>query len=291
MPVVGDFKSDAEDLRPGDSVVVKTDRGTEIGYVLKAMTEMKEDSEDKTVGEFLRKVSNEDRRKALALKTENCPREFLYCQDKIQELNLAMKLVHVEHLFGGEKIVFYFLADGRVDFRQLVKDLAHEYHTRIEMRQIGVRDESRLKGDIEHCGQELCCRRYMKNFEPVTMKMAKSQKATLDPAKISGHCGRLMCCLRYENEVYNEFMRKLPRRGTRVVSKRGVGKVINIDILAQKVTIETDARVRLTLDVEEITGRDTEKPEPPRQDSQRQNNRGGGNNRKKNNKRNGETGK
>ncbi len=261
MPIVGEFTSEMDGLKPGESVVLKTDRGTEMGVVLTQPRDVDDNKPERAAGEVLRKASNEDQRKFLELKLETVPREFLLCIDRMNHFNLPMKLVHVEHLLGGEKIIFYFLADGRVDFRELVKDLAREYHTRIEMKQIGVRDEARLKGDREHCGQELCCRRYIKSFEPVTMKMAKSQKATLDPAKISGHCGRLMCCLRYEDHIYNELRQKLPRKGSRVLTKQGTGEVINYDILAQRVTIETDARVRLNVGIDEVIGREEKKRE------------------------------
>lgn len=208
-------------------------------------------------GKVLRKATSEDVVKMAEIRCKGCQTESAYCKKKIRELNLPMKLVHVEHLFGGEKIIFYFLADGRVDFRELVKDLAREYRTRIEMKQIGVRDEARLLGDKERCGMELCCRSFLKSFEPITMKMAKNQKATLDPSKISGHCGRLMCCLRYEDAIYAEFKRKLPKKGSRVITTKGIGEVVNYDILTQTVTIETDDRRRLTVMAADVTGRDT----------------------------------
>ncbi len=261
MPIVGEFKCETGELRMGQKVMLSTERGTEIGTVLKRPVAVGDEVPQLPFGRFLRVCTTEDLEKAGGQNTESVSREFLRCRELIKQHELDMTLVHVEHLFGGEKIIFYFIADGRVDFRQLVKDLAHEHHTRIEMKQIGVRDEAKLKGDIEHCGQELCCRRYMSSFEPVTMKMAKNQKATLDPAKISGHCGRLMCCLRYENHVYDELMLNLPKRGSRIITKQGTGKVINSDILAQKVTIETDARLRVTVEVDEIEGRDESTPE------------------------------
>jgi cell fate regulator YaaT (PSP1 superfamily) len=226
-------------------------------------------------GKVLRKALGEDIAKMHEIKCTSCHTEAVYCRNKIRELNLPMKLVHVEHLFGGEKIIFYFLADGRVDFRELVKDLAREYRTRIEMKQIGVRDEARLLGDKERCGMELCCRAFLKSFEPITMKMAKNQKATLDPSKISGHCGRLMCCLRYEDAIYAEFKRKLPKKGSRVITTKGIGEVVNYDILSQTVTIETDDRRRLTVPADDVTGRDTsprrqeqmQRPQDNRKDS------------------------
>ena len=172
------------------------------------------------------------------------PKEFEFCKKKIQERNLPMKLASVEHLLGGSKIIFYFLAEGRVDFRELVKDLAQEYHTRIEMRQIGVRDEARLLADYEHCGRELCCKTFIKNLEPVTMKMAKNQKATLDPTKISGRCGRLMCCLRFEDSVYEDMKSGLPGMGVLVATPEGEGEVVAQDAEKKLVTVALAADKR-----------------------------------------------
>ncbi|RKY25697.1 MAG: signal peptidase [Planctomycetota bacterium] len=303
--LVGQFLCDRDDIKRHEKVVLRTDRGTEIGIVLSepvpyvspagyappeqpaqsappadfADTEPADASGEgqdesgqadagPTSGKVLRKATPEDLRTMRDIRLTTSPAEAKYCRNKIRELGLPMKLVHVEHMLGGEKIIFYFLADGRVDFRELVKDLAREYRTRIEMKQIGVRDEARLLGDREHCGMELCCRAFLKNFEPITMKMAKNQKATLDPSKISGHCGRLMCCLRYENETYAEYKRKLPKKGSRVITTKGTGEVINYDILSQTVTIETDERRRLVVPVGDVTGRDTS--DRKQQKSQRQ---------------------
>ena len=180
------------------------------------------------------------------------PVEFKFCQKKIKEHKLLMKLASVEHLFGTKKIIFYFLASGRVDFRDLVKDLAKEYQARIEMKQIGVRDEARLLADYQHCGQELCCRTFLKNLEPITMKMAKNQKATLDPSKISGRCGRLLCCLRYEDKVYEDLKHVLPKKGSIVKTAKGVGEVINYDVLQQQVTIEMENKNKIHVSVKDI---------------------------------------
>src|SRR5262249_22713470 len=146
---------------------------------------------------------------------ECCRAEFATCERLIGERKLPMALVDVEHLFGGERIVFYFLADKRVDFRELVKDLAREFQTRIEMRQIGVRDEAKLLADYGDCGKPVCCNTHMTTMPPVSMRMAKLQKSTLDPSKISGRCGRLKCCLRFEQDVYEEFQKQLPAPGSR----------------------------------------------------------------------------
>jgi cell fate regulator YaaT (PSP1 superfamily) len=164
--------------------------------------------------------------------------EIECCRRIIKEMDLPMKVVDAEHVFGGERIIFYFMSDGRVDFRDLVKRIAQEYQTRIEMRQIGSRDEAKLLGDVESCGQQCCCRRFLKLLKPVNMRMAKMQKATLDPAKISGYCGRLKCCLRYEDQTYIELKKRLPKKGTKVRTSQGEGKVVDTQILTQLVMVE-----------------------------------------------------
>ena len=193
-----------------------------------------------------------------------------FCQNLAEQHNLEMRVVSCEPLFGGERIIFYFVAEERVDFRNLVKDLAHEFQTRIEMRQVGARDEARLVADFETCGRECCCRSFLKNLKPVSMKMAKMQKATLDPSKVSGRCGRLKCCLRYEHSSYEELERQLPRMGTRVRTQRGTGAVVSRQILTQLLQIQTEAGGRIAVAVEEILGPDDgttpEMPEPPRAD-------------------------
>lgn len=158
----------------------------------------------------------------------------------IGERHLGMQLVDVEHLLGGERLIFYYLAEQRVDFRDLVKALAKRYKTRIEMRQIGVRDEAKLLADYGDCGKPVCCNTHLREMPPVSMKMAKIQKATLDPAKISGRCGRLKCCLRYEYDTYEEYRRDLPKVGTMVMTRIGQGKVIAQEILARKLLVRYD---------------------------------------------------
>ncbi len=225
-------------LRKGDKVVIRSSRGVEFGEDISQLQDLDEETAVSNMGEVLYKVTEEDEKKQREIEEETIPSEFSFCQEIIKEHNLPMKLASVEHLFGGKKIIFYFLAKGRVDFRELVKDLAKKYKSRIEMKQIGVRDEARLLAEYEHCGRELCCRTFLKDLEPVTMKMAKNQKATLDPSKISGRCGRLMCCLRYEDEAYEELKHNLPKKGTLIVTTKGVGEVVDYDILQQKVTME-----------------------------------------------------
>ena len=186
---------------------------------------------------------------------ETCTIQLRLAGDRVLAVGRpqARRLAAVEHLFGGEKVIFYFLAESRVDFRALVRELAREYRTRIEMKQIGARDEAKLLGDYEHCGRELCCRGFIRALEPVTIKMAKSQKATLDPAKISGACGRLMCCLRFENPIYQQLKRQLPRKGKRVKTPKGEGEVLNYDIIAQTVLVEESSGEKVTYKVEELS--------------------------------------
>jgi len=247
-----DFFAAFNSLKKGDPVIIRSSRGVEFGEVITKVKEIDDTDPIENFGEVLRKATPDDREKQKKITDEMIPVEFKFCQKKIKEHTLLMKLASVEHLFGTKKIIFYFLANGRVDFRELVKDLAKEYQARIEMKQIGVRDEARLLADYEHCGRELCCRSFLKNLEPVTMKMAKNQKATLDPSKISGRCGRLMCCLRYEDKVYEDLKHVLPRKGSIVKTAKGVGEVINYDVLQQQVTIEMENKNKIHVSVKDI---------------------------------------
>ena len=247
-----DFFAAFNSLKKGDPVIIRSSRGVEFGEVITKVKEIDDTDPIENFGEVLRKATPDDREKQKKITDEMIPVEFKFCQKKIKEHKLLMKLASVEHLFGTKKIIFYFLANGRVDFRELVKDLAKEYQARIEMKQIGVRDEARLLADYEHCGRELCCRSFLKNLEPVTMKMAKNQKATLDPSKISGRCGRLMCCLRYEDNVYEDLKHVLPKKGSIVKTAKGVGEVINYDVLQQQVTIEMENKNKIHVSVKDI---------------------------------------
>ncbi|MBS3735370.1 MAG: hypothetical protein KGY99_10685 [Phycisphaerae bacterium] len=186
--------------------------------------------------------------------------EAAFCRRQIDELNLKMKLVSVEHLLGGERIIFYFTAESRVDFRELVRRLASQYHTRIEMRQLGARDEARLAGDYERCGRECCCRAFLKYLRPVSMRMAKTQKATLDPSKISGRCGRLMCCLRYEDAGYKDLKSRLPHRKTYVRAGDVYGRVVETQILTQLVKLVRPDGTFVVVANEDITERDAALP-------------------------------
>lgn len=250
MRNVKDFFTESPELRFRDKVVVESERGVEAGEVIS-----RPEGPCKCEGtcpKILRKVSLEDNKNLKEVEEKKAPEALAFCKKKIKEKNLSMKLTTVEYLPGGEKIIFYFVAKERIDFRELVRELAKEYHTRIEMRQIGVRDEARLLAQYQHCGRELCCKSFLNRLEPVTMKMAKNQRTTLDPTKISGMCGRLMCCLRYENDVYEEFKSNLPRKNSIVRTSEGKGKVINFEILSQKVAIQTEDKRTLLVDAKDI---------------------------------------
>ncbi len=267
MGQLGRFsKGGNEELRCGRRVVIKSDRGMEMGTVVGfcCRKESFDTVPQRRVGEVLRPVTHADIVDERHL-IDGADRKLAFCRERIEARQLPMKLVMVEHLFGGDRIIFYFVAESRVDFRALVRDLAHEFQTRIEMRQIGVRDEARLLGDYERCGRPLCCRAFMKDLAPVSMKMAKVQKATLDPAKISGHCGRLMCCLRFEQATYQELKKSLPRRNTYVLTHEGLGKVVDADVVSQMAGVILEGGVRVNVPVETILERDVNPDEVKRE--------------------------
>ncbi len=241
--------------RRGDTVVVRSERGQEIGEVLcPATPEALATLPEPTKGDILRVLAPEDRVK-LAHLAEVEKKEFAAGERLIAQHKLAMQLVDVEHLFGGERILFYFLAETRVDFRELVRSMAREFHTRIELRQIGVRDEARLKADYGDCGRPVCCNTFLVAMPPVSMRMAKLQKSTLDPNKISGRCGRLKCCLRYEQDVYEEFQKELPPVGSRVVTAKGQGRVLAQELLARRLLVEFEDGRRLPVPMAEVLTR------------------------------------
>lgn len=237
----------------GQAVIVRTDRGLETGEVLcEATEEQIEKLAPPHEGQILREMSGEDRNEIARMHDQE-KAEFEVCLRCIRELELDMQLVDIEHIFGGERIVVYYLADGRVDFRELVKKLASEFQTRIEMRQIGVRDEAKLMADYGDCGKAVCCNSHLVSMPPVSMKMAKLQKATLDPTKISGRCGRLKCCLRYEYETYEAGIAEMPAIGASVQTPDGPGRVIGQEILARHVLVETEDRVRKLVSLDNLT--------------------------------------
>ena len=250
--ILTNFKYPYSDIKMGDKCIVKTDSGTELGTVYSNPKELKQGENVDTIGMVLRKITPEDIKELEKINKEKIPQILAYAKQKVESLRLELKISLIDYIFGGEKMTIYFIAKERVDFRELIKELGQEYKIRIEMKQIGVRDEARLLSDIGHCGYELCCRTFIKETGAVTMKMAKNQKATLDPLKISGLCGRLMCCLRYEDETYNELRKKLPRKGTVVKTKNGTGEVIDLEVLAQKVILELEDDSRIKIDLSEI---------------------------------------
>jgi len=223
-------------FKVGDAVIVETARGTECGDVAMANKEV----EDELISNPLKPVVRPATEADLKLRDSLRAKEgdaLATCKKRIEAHGLEMKLVDVEYAFDGGKIIFYFTADGRVDFRDLVKDLASTFKTRIELRQIGVRDESRMLGGIGMCGREFCCKGFLFDFQPVSIKMAKEQGMSLNPVKISGACGRLMCCLKYEQEAYEELSRITPTVGSIVRTPDGEGMIVESSVLTGRVKV------------------------------------------------------
>lgn len=253
---------DPSDVWPaiGDGVICDTARGLEYGVVAASAREVDDAMLQLPLRKVLSMATEEDVERVRA--NEELGREaMLKCKDKIAEHKLEMKLIDVEVAFDNSKMVFYFTANGRVDFRELVKDLASVFKTRIELRQIGVRDEAKLLGGLGPCGRPICCGAFLSNFQPVSIKMAKEQNLSLNPTKISGLCGRLMCCLKYEEEYYETMTRRLPRAGRDIMTPDGLGTVVDIDVLREKVK----ARIQLpdnTFDVRTYEYADCSRPEP-----------------------------
>ena len=228
------------EIHTGDHVIVETARGVEYGQVVLAPRDVEDEKVIQPLKEVIR-IANpqDDKKEEINRKKEK--EAFQVCLKKIREHSLEMKLIDVEYTFDNNKILFYFTADGRIDFRELVKDLAAIFKTRIELRQIGVRDETKILGGIGICGRPLCCHTYLSEFVPVSIKMAKEQNLSLNPTKISGVCGRLMCCLKNEEETYEELNRKLPNTGDRVTTPEGLkGEVQSVNVLRQLVKVIVD---------------------------------------------------
>ena len=233
-----------------DYVIVETARGIEYGKVASAVKEVEENDVVLPLKKIIRPAKAEDIEKVEENRLE-AERAFSTGSEKITEHKLDMKLVEVEYTFDRNKIVFYFTAEGRVDFRNLVKDLASIFRTRIELRQIGVRDEAKMLGGIGPCGRMLCCSTFLGDFEPVSIKMAKDQNLSLNPSKISGLCGRLMCCLKYENDEYEEAKALMPDIGTRIQTPDGPGKVVGLNLLERLMQVslaDYDQVLEYTLD-------------------------------------------
>jgi cell fate regulator YaaT (PSP1 superfamily) len=241
-------------FRRGTRVIVRTNRGLEAGEILTSVPcnsqpgadTLSDGQSNSAIGQILREMSSQDTNELAHIET-NARQEFRLCLRHINELELDMQLVDVEHLFGGERIIVYYLAEGRVDFRELVRRLATEFQTRIEMRQIGVRDEAKLLADFGDCGKTVCCNSHLVEMPPVSMKMAKLQKATLDPTKISGRCGRLKCCLRYEYDTYLDLQSALPPVNSEIITSQGRARVLGQEILAQQLLVQMEDNRRLVI--------------------------------------------
>ena len=243
---------DSESFRRGNEIVVRSNRGIETGLVLcEATDDALAHLDQPPVGHILREMTDDDARE-LAHLEESRDDKLARCQKHVDSLELVMQLVELEQLLGGERIVVYYLAEDRVDFRELVKLLAGEFQTRIEMKQIGVRDEAKILADYGDCGRPVCCNTHLSKMPPVSMRMAKIQKATLDPTKISGRCGRLKCCLRYEFDTYDEIQKQLPKVGSHIVTREGRARVIGQEILAEQLLVETEDNRRILIDASEV---------------------------------------
>lgn len=228
------------ELKRGSHVIVETVRGIEYGTVVGEIREVEDEKIQQPLKPIMRVATAKDDEQDVQNR-EKEKSAISVAKEKIRKHELDMKLIDVEYTFDRNKIVFYFTADGRVDFRELVKDLAGVFHTRIELRQIGVRDATKMLGGLGSCGRELCCHAYMADFVPVSIKMAKEQNLSLNPGKISGMCGRLMCCLQYESDTYSWLNRKLPRVNDEVTTPYGtVAKVQSVDVLRQRVRVIVD---------------------------------------------------
>ena len=221
----------------GDGVIVETVKGVEYGKVVISNKQINDSELGKPLKKVISKATDKDEKKVLELKQKE-KEAFLTCNEKIAKHKLDMKLINVEYTYDGSKIVFYFTADGRVDFRELVKDLAGVFKTRIELRQIGVRDEAKMVGGLGPCGRPACCAIFLGDFQPVSIKMAKEQGLSLSPTKISGLCGRLMCCLNYEHEYYEDIALKMPKVGSEVKTPDGKGTVLANNALKQEIKVK-----------------------------------------------------
>ncbi len=236
-----------DDIIPGDHVVVELDKGPCLGVVVTEPA----DAQREGLKKITHKATEEEVAQYFSLK-ENEKHALDFCRQKVKEMGLPMKLLFAEYLFGGAKLLFYFVSESRVDFRELVKELAKEFKIRIELRQVGVRDEAKIIGGLGNCGNICCCKKFLNNFSIVSIKMVKEQSLALNPAKISGICGRLMCCLSYEYDMYVEYKKGFPKLGKRIKIPQGEGKVVKHNTLASSITIELEDGKEITLPAQEI---------------------------------------
>ena len=253
------------DIKEGEGVIVETARGMEYAEVYMARTMVKDDNIVKPLKSIVRIADSKDKKKHEENEAKKAEAMKL-CQEKITKHGLEMKLIDVEFTFDNNKIVFYFTADGRIDFRELVKDLASVFRMRIELRQVGVRDEAKMLGGVGCCGRPLCCASWLSDFQPVSIKMAKNQNLSLNPTKISGICGRLMCCLNYENDVYCQMRKGMPDVNDVIETPKGMAKVVETDILKELVKArlftgekDDDGQEKLGSDIYEFTKDDIKK--------------------------------
>jgi cell fate regulator YaaT (PSP1 superfamily) len=249
-----DFECGHFVLKGGDQVIVKTEQGLGLGQVVRGPVKLEQVEEGKEYKKIFR-LANEADLDQFRKVQEREKEAFQFCLERIKERKLPMKLVRVECFFDGSKVIFYFTADGRIDFRELLKDLVHRFHTRIEMRQIGVRNEAKLLGGLGPCGRELCCASFLPDFAAVSVKMAKEQNLPLNPTKISGICGRLMCCLTYEYETYQELKKDFPKIGKTIASPLGPVKVLRQNIMDGTIVVETEDREEKTLKVADLVNK------------------------------------
>lgn len=233
------FAPGQEKFEPAEMVIVETARGVECGEIAVGNKEVPDEEIIHPLKSIIRKATDADLKK-LEKNKESEKRAYDIAAKKIAEHGLDMKLVNVEYTFDGSKVLFYFTADGRVDFRALVKDLASVFKTRIELRQIGVRDEAKMLGGLGVCGKEFCCSKFLGEFQPVSIKMAKEQGLSLSPVKISGTCGRLMCCLKYEQEAYTDLLRNTPKYGAIVKTPAGRGTVVEVSLITGMLKVKMD---------------------------------------------------
>ena len=234
------FNPDGKQFREGDGVIVETSRGVELGICSQENTLIDEMELTAPLRPVIRAATEEDHR-TLEKNKEKEAKAFQICQEKIAQHGLDMKLVDVEYSFEGNKVLFFFTSEGRVDFRALVKDLAGAIHARIELRQIGVRDEAKMLGGLGICGRPFCCSQFLDEFQPVSIKMAKTQNLSLNPTKISGTCGRLMCCLKYEQEAYEDLVKSAPKQESFVETPDGAGTVSSVNLLRQTVQVRLES--------------------------------------------------
>jgi cell fate regulator YaaT (PSP1 superfamily) len=255
------YNASEVEVRESDCVIVEHDRGLDYGQVV-SLHAMPDANAKQPIKKIVR-IADDNDKKRIEENRAKCKEATTNCARKIEEHKLDMKLVHTEYSFDCTKIVFYFTADGRVDFRNLVKDLAKIFKIRIELRQIGVRDEAKFFGGFGPCGRELCCASFLKDFEPVTIKMAKEEGLPLNPPKISGICGRLMCCLNYEYDTYKALSKGLPREGERIHTPQGKGKVVNVNVFKRTATVEMEDGTQIEINYNKDEQKDVKTSETP----------------------------